>query len=308
MDSTTELDSRLLEINPLPPWRVAIFEFLFPPLLLVLFPLNWKRLGKPQWAAPTFFFGTITTAILGVGLVYIQFVLHSNDVKVPVIVFVVGMIHFGYWTAVGSLQSSAYEKWHQTRDPIAVLNHRYNFTWAGLILSGFLVAAAMMVILYAYLDQKRTTLETDLLTLEHRSWWEVIPNDVSIYCQNTGYECVANLVKQPHSESNLVISYFLTDPSANFTDIDKEIWDNMLAERGTNIQIENFDDFQIDGLNGTKREYSELRPDLGRAYVLQIHVLNGTYFYEILAWSDDETVFEENREEVEEMINSIDFK
>src|SRR5258705_7866857 len=123
MQEYNELRKKVKKPTPPPygyPWNPSyiIICSIFLPFIATSIGLaiNWRRLGKTQWALPTLLVGILGTVILILGLVFgIRLFDFSSRLSSSLFAFIFA-IPLAFFVGVTYLQSVAYQKWQQSHD------------------------------------------------------------------------------------------------------------------------------------------------------------------------------------------------
>lgn len=295
-------------INPWNPSTGFMFLFFFAPAVLIFFPLNWRRLGKPEWALETFLIGVLTFGALISGLL-IEAVKLDSDSSLGIGLIIVSMAaNTGFWTSVGSLQADAYKKWIKARDPVTLVNHSYNFTRAVLTTVGLMIFGIVVGVYFVNQNQKMTTFEDELLTVEYRGslWEKGTPDDIE-FCRPQPESCMLILGQKPFEQTIIVISAYPINPAFGIESLDTTWWQQVQAAYPYEINPPVYEPIEFGGLTGFVREFAAPEDDEYFYYRI-INVIHEDHFVQIQAWSPSPASFDEARDEIMKVIDTVSFK
>jgi hypothetical protein len=292
---------------PKDPSSIAMWWIFFIPVAIVKYARNWERLGKPDWVWPTALFWLLLYAC-GVfsAILFSQWA--SSNVMVFGLTSLLGMTNVAFWVIIGHLQERAYKTWKATRNPEALLNHVHKFdkTIAATLvicpLIGIGIAAAL------WYEAQPDRFQNGHFSVGYESNWDKESSDNVGFCQEYDNGCFLVLMDQPFENTIIV---FVERPLGN------QRWDLEGAEQSgwdfswagvPGLDIAARYETEIGGAPAICREFSYPQEDDEPLYAQWCVVLYGQSWYEISAWAANANIYEDDRDKIMDVINSIEFK
>ncbi len=288
------------------PWNpsyISIISIFLPFLATSIgLALNWRRLGKPQWALPTLLVGIVGTIVLVVvfvfGIPYFDLSSHLGA-SVFAIVFSVPV---SFFIAMIYVQSSAYKVWQQSYDAEEVYAYQYEWKKAALI-----VVLGVLVVLgvtnWQVIQSAPKEFKNSQFNVRVKHTWEIL--DKEQYCT---YGCELLLADAKFHYTTILFEKLpLQEPMSAYQFHDA-VWPQLL-EQTPNLELVNFTDDQVvDGQKTIYIEYYEKHNDgKNQAYYGQYYIPIGDVGIVITARSENPGIFREVRRQIDEVINSVQF-
>jgi hypothetical protein len=301
-------------INPWDPSLAYVWIATFLPLAMIFLSLNWRRLGKAQWALETFLLGILAAVAFIASIVLETTLLQDNSTIAQALMVGTGVLNYGYWVGVTRIQSEPYENWKKTRDPLTVLNHSYKFGRTVLVVIILAIVAVGAVEAATYLTASSetpvttATYENDRYSVDYtEQTWIILPTDRILVCQSEPEYCNFALNNFPFGSSTILFASYPINTAFGLESLDTAWWQHSLSEYPYEVQVDVYERTTIDGLSGFVREFSA--PEDGIDYYYRIvNLIRGSEMIQIQAWSSSQSNFENDRADIMEVIDTIDFK
>jgi hypothetical protein len=269
---------------------------------LLPFPVavNWNSLGRPQWQMRTIIIPYALFS-LALGITLFRGALSIPALLYHIVFTALFAAPFGFVAAVIYLQRGAYQRWHNIGD---TADHIYHFKRAWLV--GILVTAAFSAVLGGLLFATTAprTFNGEHFTLRYsRNWFSESPRDV-VFCQQSFGNCILYLTDNPDLEIVFVEgdSGFQTS-----SQIERYTWEQIHANNPTwEIIVQRI--IVVDGHVGALREFDSPNADYPDQYLMQVYFVDGPLVLEVTVAAANRDAFEDNRDNINEVIEAIKFK
>lgn len=289
--------------NPWNPSYIIVISFFLPFLgTSIGLALNWRRLGKKQWALPTFLIGIISTIILVVsfiaGIPYFDF---NSRLSMSLFAFWVAT-PISFFVGVTYLQAVAYQKWREEYDLNVLMTHQYEWRKA------FAVIALLVCVIIGYANLKFSpdipqVYQGNQFSVEYRKFWT--PLDREKVCP---YGCELVLGDSKTNYTTILFEQFPIGQATSSKGLYQKIWSGLLKEHPNYTVVNSIENFKVGGRDAVYVEYFEKHDDgKDQAYFGQYFVSLGQMAVIVTAQSDIPGIFREDRKQIEEVINSIQF-
>ena len=275
--------------------------------IATFFALNWKRLGRPQWAAGTFLGSVLLTlgALAGLVLAFTG----PFQSLIPGLVAIVCIVGSGvYVMALSDIQRPAYQKWRHG-DIQAMLNHQYSIGRTVLLSAGLLAAIFLLGGVVVYFASIENEFENEYIQFRYPLNWEKLPPDWATYCQEDPeagcfltLSITAPVAEEAHS---LIFAARATDdPQAA---IDRASGNVISAESLTILGVE---DTTIAGRPARMVDFTGLGiTGEGTPYFQTVYYMqSATHIITINVWTQDEDSYRRRRPSIDDVARSIQVK
>ena len=280
--------------------------------------LNWRRLGKPDYLAPTLL---LTFALPGLVVLVLLTLMNSatrtgvNAISTFPIAFIVMLsasANLFFIFGVTALQYRGYKAWQKHGD-IALQQYKYPVYQYSAIFVGSAVLFALVasVILWSDLEARSTprTLTSGNVTFSYLPAWEIVDVQQVEGCDDRGIRCIAALSLSPFHFTSLLMVEFSVEEGTTAIDVEKSSWDYLLECSPCAVELDVRNDVMVGSRPAVTRQYTHTEWDgTGeRSYVVQTYVVVGNYGYEITVNTPNPGIFRENRYQIDGVVNSIQF-
>ena len=232
-----------------------------------------------------------------------------DTLRVVLIVIAIICVHVGFLVILANAQLGG----HRIRkrygpEPLA----RYTYPLFSSTIYGLVAGLVLpgMLILGLYLHFRPGGYENSDLALTYPyTWAQISPASVSGCAPSQDFECLMILSDGQPAETLFVLGrYWMTDNSIDLRTFEDYAQQAIIQQASGTILAA--DEFTLDGLLA-ERHYFAVPPSTPNApdiYGMQIYVLKGQFIYEISVESPGNTAFESQKENVQGIIDTIDFK
>jgi hypothetical protein len=268
---------------------------------------NWGVLGRPKWTGRTILGALLIHAGILLGLVLtvlgVHFLLGWS------FIWAFGIGNLVFWIAIRDLQTGAYAAWVTTRDPERMRRYGYRLKkkdcFIGLPLAVLLVVGATV---FGWYESQPKRFENGHLSITYARTWD--DQSQSKYDLCGDYETGCFLVLKGGRLDSAVIAFVespVMDREWTLADAERQAWTNGWA-RVAGIRVLADDQMEIGGAPAVRREFEFPQTGGDPLYIHWFLVLHGQSYYEIIAWSPDKALHEDNRQKIMDVIHSITFK
>lgn len=266
------------------------------------YSFNWVSYGKPSWRIPSLVLGTSIFALSVISMFYAISGLASYAEWAGLSLGIGLALGLSFFTiALGFLQREAYSAWR--RDATLLPNYKYPFIMA--VMGWFLATAAVIGLLgfgfYQYLGP--VSVDHDLISLQHPRGWSTEDTESFSFCVDSEYGCFLRLEKP-----DVATMLFVHIP-ANGTEVEQLaniLWVDY--ESYLDYRLVSQTRWDINGHDAIVREYEEFDDNQLLVYSLDVQLLGEMSIINVIVWANDKVTFDANRDQIENIIRSIELK
>ncbi|MBZ0320938.1 MAG: hypothetical protein K8L91_31275 [Anaerolineae bacterium] len=296
--------------RPINPALIGVVLLFFTIAAMPMLCINWKRLGRPRWVAPSWMIGGflmaafITLLIFPIG--------DSILLKVGGLV-VIGALFHVYLFSMYYAQYKAYEHVRKRGDVMGMLKHHYQwgptlFGAGALVLGGIVFG----IVIARGTDTPPAPIDSDYLTLERPDDWYSTPPDEAQFCHDYPQGCFLYVRHKNMNDVGLAFAYYPLNGSTP-DGMASYLWQQYLAWY-PNLPFGPRSTLTVDAVSVIFQEYTfpnRFSPDAGLSFdyaVTRGYVAVEGGLIEITFWSAEAPNFRAVYGDFEAMIRSIDLK
>lgn len=307
-----------------PPWNprlVGALTFVLTGLVTgVWLGLNWRRLHKPNWTAPTITLALgVTVAGLGllislVRLVFLQTL--ADDTMRSAALLVIGLSIFvpsAFFGGLARLQGGAYRAWRRHGYNRRVFD-LYEYPFGRVVLSYAVLAIVGTAVFFVPLNilLAPQPYEHPAFTVTLPSRWRVVDTDDVPGCEvsffEDGYECVVVTGRtrlSADTTSFRVFRYRLVE-GLNFDEFVERVGETISQQPGL-VEDVTTRQTPIDGHDAIELRFALQPPGAEKPIknVSYYYAANETTAYE---FAFNSTVYERDRDEIEQLLGSLQIR
>lgn len=170
-----------------------------------------------------------------------------------------------------------------------------------LLFAGLALGGVGLFALYETYLAPDNTIETDLLSLKVPANWDEISLKDVAFCQNSAVNCLLAI-----DGDNITAVMEWETPLSNNFDEEYTSWQNYFQTSG---RYEYVYDQRLQLGDHLTAIYEMRDFDITGTYYVRIaHILHGERLYNFEAWSSDENAIKENRDALNKIVESVQFK
>lgn len=294
------------------PWNPSTIASLFFLITFlgaeILLAFNWPRLGKKNWTLPTILIAVaLPFATFGPLFAASTQGRAPDNLILPALILLAGALglNLGFFAALSHLQNGAYKKWHKENDVAAMLAHEYDFVTAGIIIVVFIVVFIALAVIFVYPQTQSHWLETTTFKVEYPSGWEPLDPAQQPICQQARRGCAAYLSNKPYDYTSIVFVEVPLEGGTNLQAFEQDQWNRISS--GGDIQLIEWKETEVGGYESISREYERPSSSGDMLRIQQFFVVANKVGLVITAIGLNRGIFNEDRADIERIINTLKF-
>jgi hypothetical protein len=266
--------------------------------------INWRRLGKPEWMWWTILGAfAIPFSTIGILLAMVGRVTLPPLAGIALAMLGFGL-NFGFIYGVVYLQHGAYKKWQAVGHTDALKAHRYDFINASLVTLGIATLAVVGGTALGYYQSIPNQFNGEHISFTYPKNWAQYPaSDYGDFCEDNGCEVIIS--DSRYRFTHMLFERILLNRPQTAQAFASNSWEYFSTEFDVIFVDERI--ITIDGHETVIFEYQHLQPDDDPLHVMRVYIADGDVMWAITAYAHNTPIFNEDRQAIENILNSIQF-
>jgi hypothetical protein len=280
--------------------------------------LNWRRLGKPDYLAPTLL---LTFAMPGLALLVIYTLVTTatrtgaealGTFPAVVILMLSATANIFFIFGVATLQNGGYKAWKK-HGSAALQQYKYPVYQISAIFAGLAVLFALVASVFLWSDIKARvtpkTLVSGSVSVNYPPAWESVDVQQVPGCDATEVHCVFALSLSPFHFTSAVLVEFTVSEGLTASDIEQAIWASLLECSTCAVELIQTAEATVGGHPAVSRQYwlTDFEQNGERSYLAQTYVVVGAFAYEFTVTTPNPGIYQEDQRAIDGVLNGIQF-
>jgi len=295
-----------------PMWWAAMSFICTPFVSGLAISWLWRRTGKAGWVLPSAALAIFVPGIAFASVIGLSGSLNAGEAQrtAEVILFALAMgVSYGWVYGLGSLQNQAYEKWRKEGYE-AALTHRYDFIAAALrvaVTALLFAGMGIAVVVVTRIQNQPHKFDNSSFTLTYPGAWRLGDTMQVPQCK-TILDCLLQVNRNNYS--NILIARFALPGPMRATDIEQQTWPQVQKDV-PGIILESRDSLTVAGFSAARRFSlfpASYTPSNDQLYAETIYFSQATEAYVISITCLNKGFFEEDRQDIDSIVASLQWK